>query len=454
MWPSPSCVNKSPTWPNQKRYCDVPGRILFDPSEYRDLSANERELLQVGYRSAIDALRRNVTPKGFSACSLEDNQVFGTDVNYRSVWARDGAKTVIWTLDLEDEELRRCQSQTLRTILEHQAPAGQLPAHVLIDTDEPEYGGVGGITSIDGALWVVIAAWRFCLQTNDWSIIEEFRSELQRAMDWLSGLDSNNCGLLEIPEAGDWTDLFDRSYHVLYDEVLWHRALICYSHILRQLGHDKQSLDYENWATHVGRVILKTFWPSTLIDQAEGRPSFSDVQYELGDSRYLVAQVSPFSYSWRCDVYGNLLAALTNLIDRERSMMMFRFLWGVGANDPGPVKNLYPPVHAGDPEWRDYFAVNLLNLPNHYHNGGIWPFIGGLWVRLIHKLGMADVARRELVNLAQLCYHGLSHKWEFNEWYHGVTGRPMGKAFQAWSAASFIKACHDLHVDPDSLGNL
>ena len=40
---------------------------------------------------------------------------------------------------------------------------------------------------------------------------------------------------------------------------------------------------------------------------------------------------------------------------------------------------------------------------------------------------------------------------EFNEWHHGVTGRPMGKAFQTWSAASFLRACHDLHLDPQSM---
>ena len=28
----------------------------------------------------------------------------------------------------------------------------------------------------------------------------------------------------------------------------------------------------------------------------------------------------------------------------------------------------------------------------------------------------------------------------------------MGNAYQAWSAASFIKACHYLHADPESLG--
>lgn len=426
-------------------------QILFRPHEYRELTTEDQALLQLAYSQAIDALRRNITPKGFSACSLDDNQIYGTDANYRSVWARDGAKTIIWTLDLEDEDIRECQAQTLRTILDHQSPTGIIPAHVTIDDEHAEYGGVGGITSIDSALWIIIAVWHYSKKTGDWSIVDSHSHSLQRAMDWLSAHDSNNCGLLEIPEAGDWTDLFARSYHVLYDEVLWQRCLVCYANILRHQGEDRKAQDYEDWADHVRHVILKNFWPSTVMEHSDKEPSFSDVQYGLGDSRYLVAQISPFSFSWRCDVYGNLLAYLTNLLDKDRAMMTFRFLWGVGANDPGLVKNLYPPVQAGDPEWRDYFTVNLMNLPNHYHNGGIWPFIGGLWVRYIHKLGMPDLARRELVKLARLCSLGVSNEWEFNEWHHGQTGRPMGKAYQAWSAASFIKACHGLHLDPELL---
>jgi glycogen debranching enzyme len=432
----------------------VAKRILFDPSEYRELTSEDQGLLQLGYQRALDALRRNITPKGFSASSLNDNKVYGTDSNYRSVWTRDGAKTTIWTLDLEDEDIRECQVRTLKTILDHQAPAGQLPAHVSIDTDQPEYGGVGGITSIDSALWTIIAVWDFCQRRDDWSLAQQYANNLQRAMDWLSALDANNCGMLEIPEAGDWTDLFSRRYHVLYDEVLWQRSLTCYSKILRRLGKDEKAEDYEKWSQHVRRVILRAFWPSTAKDESGPGPSFADAQFELGDARYLVAQISPFAFSWRCDVYGNILAYLTNLLDKERALMTFRFLWGVGVNSPWPVVNVYPPIQAGDPEWREYFTVNLLNLPNHYHNGGIWPFIGGLWVRYIHKLGMRDLARRELVNLAKLCALGTSQEWEFNEWHHGVTGRPMGKAFQAWSAASFIRACHDLNLDPQSTDQL
>jgi len=429
----------------------VAKRILFHPEEYRELSAEELDLLKLGYGKALEALRRNVTPKGFSACSLADNRVYGTDANYRAVWARDGAKSTIWTLDLDDEEIRACQGATLRTILDCQSPAGQIPGYVRIDDGQPAYAGVGGITSIDSNLWTLVAVWHHARATGDWSIVDEYAPALERAMDWLAAHDSNNCGMLEIPEAGDWTDLFARSYHVLYDEVLWYRALICWGDLLERWGREAEAADYRRRAVQVRQLVLRSFWPSTSPEVTEGIPSFADVQFGLGDTRYLVAQVSPFGFSWRCDVYGNLLAYLVRLVDRERALMTFRFLWGVGVNEPGPVKNLYPPVQAGDPEWRNYFTVNLLNLPHHYHNGGIWPFVGGLWVRYVHKLGFVALARREMVKLARLCETGVEQPWEFNEWHHAVTGRPMGKAFQAWSAAGFVKACHDLHVDPDSM---
>ena len=426
-------------------------RILFKPHEYRELSEQEQTLLQEGYQRALDALGRNLTERGFTACSLTDNRVYGTDVNYRAVWARDGAKTIIWTLDLEDEAVHRCQEATFRTILGRQARNGQLPGNVRIDNDEAEYAGVGGITSVDSPLWVLIALWRYCKTREDYTLLDEFQEVIRKAMVYLAAHDSNSCGLLEVPEAGDWTDLFARAYHVLYDELLWYRCLIAYGRMLHHWGESEEGDWHLRHALHVRRLIHKTFWPSTAPSDGEGIPSFADVQFGLGDSRYLVAQVSPFGFSWRCDVYANLLAYLFNLIDRERAEMTFRFLWGVGVNEPWPVANLYPPVHAGDPEWREYFTVNLLNLPYHYHNGGIWPFIGGLWVRYIHKLGMPELARRELVKLAQLCALGAAQPWEFNEWHHGKTGRPMGKAYQAWSAASFIKACHDLNLDPQSL---
>jgi glycogen debranching enzyme len=54
--------------------------------------------------------------------------------------------------------------------------------------------------------------------------------------------------------------------------------------------------------------------------------------------------------------------------------------------------------------------------------------------------------------LAESCRLGIYGEWEFNEWLHGQTGRPMGKAHQAWSSASYItayKALNQETVPPD-----
>ncbi len=427
-------------------------RMLFTGLPMGTLDSSDEKFLLLAYDKAIAALRRNITPIGFSACSLADNLVTGTDANYRSVWARDGAMTIIQTLELEDADVLACQRATLDTLLGATSPTGQLPANVRIDDGEPDYSGVGNIAAVDSGLWVIIAFYEFVERTRDIDYLRRHAPRLQLAMNWLSAHDSNNDGLLEIPEAGDWTDLFGRSYNVLYDEVLWFRANVCYGHLLEYLGDNARAADYLRWSQQVQSRVLSAFWPTTSSAAEDPHAHrFADRQFDLGDTQYLLAEITPFSFNWRCDVLGNLLAFLVNLLDVTRARTALRFMWGVGVNNPWPVANLYPVVQAGDPDWRSYYTVNLLNLPHHYHNGGIWPFIGGLWVRFLHRLGFHEVACRELVRLAQLNQLGRNEEWEFNEWAHGATGRPMGKAFQAWSAASFIRACREVEADPAHL---
>lgn len=426
---------------------------LFDEQETpQGLSSHQRDFLLTAYRKAVEGLRKNITPVGFSACSIADNETRGTDANYHSVWARDGSIALIGSLCLEDEAFRVCQKETLRTLLDHTSLTGQIPANVRIETMEPDYSGVGGICSIDSGIWVIIAAYEYVRKSSDYGFLREYFATLQRAMDWLSAHDSNNDALLEIPEAGDWTDLFGRSYNVLYDEVLWYRANVCFGRLLELRGESKRAGDYLRWSRSIKNAILRKFWPATTQNGDEIPFTFADQQTRLGDTNYLLAQITPFNFDWRLDAYGNILAFLFNVLDTERAKIAFRFMWGVGVNEPHPVANLYPPVQAGDPEWQTYYTVNLLNLPNHYHNGGIWPFIGAQWVRFINHLGFRDIAAQELVRLAELNQKGISYEWEFNEWAHGKTGRPMGKAFQAWSCSEFLLACHELRIHPANGG--
>lgn len=417
----------------------------LDEAEFEPINQEEKALIVEGYFKAIEAVKYNITPLGFAACSPTHNSSNGTDENYRSVWARDGSITIIGTIPLlHDPEIDACHRNTFETLLNHMTNNGQIPSNVSIDNDHPDYSGVGGICSIDSGLWFVIAFYEYIKATKDYAFLRKHIDKLKLIMQWLGAQDGNNDALLEVPEAGDWTDLFGRSYNVLYDEVLWYRANICFGRLLEKLGDDEAG-HFIRWAQVIRKEILHNFWPTTRQKLFQS-VSFAEQQYSIGDARYLIAQITPFDFSWRCDVYGNILAFLYNVLDQEKALLAFRFMWGVGANEPYPVTNVYPVVTPGDPDWRPYYTVNLLNLPNHYHNGGIWPFVGASWVQFIHKLGLNSIAQKELYKLAQLNKLGVQHEWEFNEWAHGDTGRPMGKFFQAWSAAQYIKACHQLKI--------
>ncbi|MDB2462531.1 HAD-IIB family hydrolase [Algibacter sp.] len=424
---------------------------FFIKQELESLAAEDTDekvaLIREGYEKAVLALKKNITPLGFSACSIKDNVAHGTDENYYSVWARDGAITVIGALPLihKDEDIHKCARQTLLTLFEHISRNGQIPSNVRIKDNIPDYSGVGGICSIDSGIWVVIAFYEYVNETKDIEFLRDHISDIKETMRWLGAHDSNNDALLEIPEAGDWTDLFGRSYNILYDEILWYRANVCFGRMMEMLGDHEQAGEHIRWSQVIKKEILQNFWPSTQQQMFQS-VSFAEKQFTLGDTSYLIAQTTPFDFSWRCDTFGNILAFLHGTIDSEKAHQTFKFMWGVGVNDPFPVANVYPVVSPGDPDWKPYYTVNLLNLPNHYHNGGIWPFVGGFWVKFVNKLGFKDIAIAELHKLALINKEGINVEWEFTEWAHGTTGKPMGKAYQAWSAAQYISACHDLKI--------
>jgi hypothetical protein len=102
-------------------------------------------------------------------------------------------------------------------------------------------------------------------------------------------------------------------------------------------------------------------------------------------------------------------------------------MWGVGVNEPLPVVNLYPPVQSGDPDWRSYYTVNLLNLPATITTAASGRSSAACGCASSTGWGCYDVACREMLKLAQLNRLGKNQEWEFNEWFHSRTGRTDGQ---------------------------
>jgi hypothetical protein len=143
-----------------------------------------------------------------------------------------------------------------------------------------------------------------------------------------------------------------------------------------------------------------------------------------------------------CDTLGNCLAILTGVADGHRRQHILRYMLQVDIADPYPSKAIYPPIYPGDDDWREYYRSRNLNLPHQYHNGGIWPMVGGFHIAALVRHQWHEEAANLLVKLAKGNQRGADMKWGFNEWLHGTSGHAIGYDKQALSAALYLYAEH------------
>jgi glycogen debranching enzyme len=117
-------------------------------------------------------------------------------------------------------------------------------------------------------------------------------------------------------------------------------------------------------------------------------------------------------------------------------------------DDPWPVRTVTRPIDEGHDLWRAYMGRHRQNHPHQYHNGGIWPFIGGFWVLSLLSLGLRDEAAAALAAVARA---NAEAGWRFTEWFHGRTLAPMGMPGQTWNAATFLLALRALRTGTQPL---
>jgi hypothetical protein len=137
------------------------------------------------------------------------------------------------------------------------------------------------------------------------------------------------------------------------------------------------------------------------------------------------------------DVFGNVLAVLMGLADERAARRTLDALSRAGVGDPYPVRAVTHPIRHESSLWRPYMARHRQNQVWQYHNGGIWPMVGGFWVAALAGAGRARQAQEGLVGMARACEVG---NWAFTEWLHGRTLAPRGMPGQSWNAAAFLLA--------------
>jgi glycogen debranching enzyme len=166
------------------------------------------------------------------------------------------------------------------------------------------------------------------------------------------------------------------------------------------------------------------------------------------DRRHYLSHVDGGRYVDECDVLGNVLAVLYGVASPERARLIMEFLHGSPAATPYPMRT-YTRSFEADDRWGMYRQdldafqdPRWSNPPGRYHNGGVWPFIGGLYVVALNRVGMVDEARAEIARVAAA--NRLSREpgagWGFHEWIDARTGKPEGAPGQSWSAGAYLLA--------------
>lgn len=400
------------------------------------------DLIQEAKLRAHEILRRCATPRGFRASA----QAAG----YPQVWMRDNAVTFLGAAATGDPELIGAARACLEMLGAHQSQRGLIPLNVNPDTGRISSENAG---ALDSNLWFILAHYLHYRLTGDQVFLQTHWDSIDRALCWLEYQDMNECGLLEVPEAGNWMDLLSVRYNVLYDNVLYYAALLAHAELVRALPEGTSVHRVAVDARGVSERLNLLMW----VDRcwiaehfAEHLERLKAIRLEWYMLYHNIGTISsrPFYLPWVafreygdwCDSLGNLLAILGGIAGKHRATHILRYMRDVGMAEPFPTKAIYPPIFPGESNWRDYYRSRNLNLPHQYHNGGIWSMIGGFHVAALVRNKWMGEAERLLVALARANQQGHDEEWDFNEWLHGETGRPMGYPQQAWSAAMFLYA--------------
>jgi glycogen debranching enzyme len=363
---------------------------------------------------------------------------------YPHVWARDSVITSLGALLSPGHE--NCLRVSLQTLASQQSELGAVPNNVSVATGRLDHTNAG---SVDSNLWFILGHAFQHRTLGDGDFLRAQWPALEKALLWLRYQDTNGCGLLEVHEAADWADLLANRFNVLYDNVLWYAALRAMAEMARTVGADSRR--HDDMADDVRHKILIVLWVGPENDgewgpncpgHTEWKHTLSQVDPVLVKRPFFLPYVAFRDFGDYCDVFGNLLAILFGIANPAREKRILDYLHQVGIAEPYPVRVLHPVIHPGNKDWREYYRNNNLNLPEQYHNGGIWPFVGGFYVAALVKAGRMDEARRQLEKLAELNRLGVEEEWEFNEWCQGRTGLPMGYPHQAWSAGMYVFAYH------------
>lgn len=419
---------------------------------------DSRALLQACHVRSIELLKRNLSDGGILAATPGQQ---ADKRGYTAIFGRDAAVCAIGMAVSGDKQLERAAVTGLHTLADHQAPNGQIAKFV-----DPKAQGTSHATAagrsrkgrpvqtpsgrthaqgeadfwylgcIDSTLWWLIALAVLDRRGQPRGLLRRYSKKIRLALQWLLAQEHQRFFLLQQNEASDWADIMPRSGFVLYTNALWYLVKVLFG-----VSHAAETRENFNGLFYPFAGKLAEYRRARLLNEYVLRK---------GRDRGLFLSFVNFSF-WgeEGDVFGNVLAVLLGLTDGGATKRTLDALSKARVNDPYPVRAVTHPIKHKSSLWRPYMARHRQNQVWQYHNGGIWPMVGGFWVAALAGAGRREQAREDLVRMARAC---AVRNWAFTEWLHGRTLAPRGMPGQSWNAAAFLMAEYAVQGGTDLFG--
>jgi hypothetical protein len=334
---------------------------------------------------------------------------------YPEPYTRDLMIATLGILVSGNEDLIAAQRRVLLALARHQTQRGHIPGLVHAPSDR-------GASDTTPLFLVGLALFR--LVTGEANFLAE---AAQKALTWMEYQSPDDLTLVAQQPTSDWRDEQWVLGYGLYVNTLTYTALRLHrrheqAQVLRQLINQRTiSATRRRPGQHEGLSI-------------RAKPYYALWAYKIYQSE-------------RFDLLGNCLAILSGIASPARAKRIVTWVedqcqslraQGELTSELPPC--LFPYIQPTDSDWRPRYAT--YNLPGHYHNGGIWPFVCGFYVAALVATRQFSLAEQKLHALTELVRPARNHSvaYGFNEWFRAQNGAPQGQDWQSWSAAMYLYA--------------
>lgn len=394
--------------------------------------------MQDAYKEALAIIEKCCGKHGFLASPEEYT-------NYKRVWSRDGVITGLASLFIGEKKFIDTFKKTLDTLLKYGGKQGEIPSNVNPKEGKVSYGRYAG--RVDADLWYIIGCERYYEHTKDTEFLERHYPFIKKVVELLECWEFNRRDFLFVPKGGDWADEMPRSGYLLYDQILYFLALEKFQTLQKENKESPEKIRYTKAKKErLKKKIQINFWPAEEGPKEEEYIYHRPVFGQMPVRSFWAENFTPGG--GRFDAFANILAILSGISEESRNTEVIKYISTLTKN--GLLPAFHPPIYRESNKWKNLltnYSFTFKNKPYLRHNGGIWPFLNGLYAAALRKTGRQDLAERyaEMVAEANRLHKEKNKEWGFYEYLHGKKHTPQGHPYMAWNAAGQIIAMNHDH---------